>query len=392
MSGLGSNGDSTSNRRRFLKTAGSLALVGSVAGCTGGDGGSGSDGGDGSSGSDGGDGGSGGDGGDGGSSGTTENPAADYPSGDISLVVPYATGGGFDAYARLLAPYLEEELGTTVNVRNVTGGGGVVGATEVWNAEPDGHTLMIWAPTEAAYKQIGLDVDFEMNEFSHVGYVTQDPNALTLMKSAGISSWDEFVDSVPDLNFVTQGKGSSAHMLTVLLGGVTGEFSVDAPNFVHYSGTGAALGGLEKGEGNAFTVGTSSSAVKVTQALEADMFTVFASPDHSISDYMQANDVDVMNYSTELGVDNMQTYNDLTVFRRYLTGPPGVPEAIQQKQIDAFDAVISNEQLLQEGDEAARPFINPAASAERVSDVLQTTYDSLNQAPYKGIIQDAFSG
>lgn len=377
---------SASNRRQFLETAGAIAVAGSLAGCLGGDGGDGGDGG-----GDGGDGGS--DGGDGGGDGgTTEDPAADYPSGDIDFIVPYATGGGFDAYARLMAPYLEEELGTTVNVQNVTGGGGVVGATEAWNADPDGHTIMIWSPTEVAYKQIGLDVEFEGTEYSHIGYVTQDPNALALMRSAGIEDWDGFVDAVPDLNFVTQGRGSSAHMLTVLLGGVTGEFSVDDPNFVHYGGTGEALGGLERGEGQAFTVGTSSSAVKVVQALDADMFAVFSSPDHTIADYMEANDVDVLNYSTELGVDNMETYNDLTVFRRFVSGPPGVPEAIQQKQREAFDAVINNDQFIQEADEAARPVINPEASAERVEESIQNTLDSLGQEPYRGIIQDAFSG
>jgi tripartite-type tricarboxylate transporter receptor subunit TctC len=370
------------NRRTFLKSAGITAVGTVFAGCLGGDG----DGGDGSGDGD----------GDGGSTPTamptTADPSADYPSDDIDFIVPYATGGGFDAYSRLLKPYLEEELGVTVNVQNVTGGGGVVGATQVWNAEPDGHTMMIWAPTEAAYKQIGLDVDFRIQDYSHIGYVTQDPNALTLMKSAGIDSWDGFVESIPELNFVTQGRGSSAHMLTVLLGGVTGAFDPEAPNFVHYGGTGEALGGLERGEGQAFTVGTASSAAKVVSALEANMFSVFASPDHAISDYMDQNDIDVQHYSTELGVDNMETYNDLTVFRRFVTGPPGVPDAIQAAQIEAFDAAVNNDDLIQEGIEAARPFIDPVGSADRVSGAIETTFDSLGSEPYRSIIQDALSG
>lgn len=375
MSGPDSNGGTRANRRNFLKGAGVTAVGTIFAGCLGGDGG--------------------GDGGDGGTPTampTTADPAADYPSQDIDFIVPYATGGGFDAYSRLLKPYLEDELGVTVNVRNVTGGGGVVGITEVLNADPDGHTMTIWAPTEAAYKQIGLDVDFRIQDFSHIGYVTQDPNALTLMKAAGIDSWDEFVNSIGDLNFVTQGRGSSAHMLTVLLGGVTGAFDPEAPNFVHYGGTGEALGGLEKGEGQAFTVGTASSAVKVVSALDANMFAVFASPDHTIADYMDQNDVDVQHYSTEIGVNNMETYNDLTVFRRFVTGPPGVPDAIQQKQIEAFDAAVSNDDLIQDGIEAARPFIDPVGSAERVLESINATFDSLSQEPYNSLIQDALGG
>lgn len=376
MSARERNGSPIANRRKFLKSAGVTAVGAMFAGCLGGDGGGGGD----------------GDGGTPTARPTTADPAADYPSQDIDFIVPYATGGGFDAYSRLLKPYLEDELGVTVNVQNVTGGGGVVGITEVLNADPDGHTMTIWAPTEAAYKQIGLDVDFRIQDFSHIGYVTQDPNALTLMKAAGIDTWDQFVDGIGELNFVTQGRGSSAHMLTVLLGGVTGEFDPEAANFVHYGGTGEALGGLERGEGQAFTVGTASSAAKVVSALEANMFSVFASPDHQISDYMNQNNIDVQHYSTELGVNNMETYNDLSVFRRFVTGPPGVPDAIQQKQIEAFDAAVSNEDLIQEGIEAARPFINPSGGAEPVSQSIQATFDSLTQEPYNTMIKDALSG
>ncbi|MGQ4556530.1 tripartite tricarboxylate transporter substrate-binding protein [Halobellus sp. GM3] len=380
---------SVANRRRFLKTAGSAAIVGSVAGCLGGGGGDdGSDSGDSGGDSDSGD--SGGDGG--GSDGdSTEEPGSDYPSGDIDFIVPYSTGGGFDAYARLMAPYLEEELGTTVNVRNVTGGGGVVGATELSNADPDGHTLGIWAPKEAAYKQIGLDVDFDVRDWTKIGYVTQDPNELVLMESAGIDTWEQFVSSVSDLNFVTQGRGSSAHMLTILLGGMTGAFDVEAPNFVHYEGTGAALAGLESGEGDAFTVGTASSAAKVVNALEAEMFVLFESPDHSVNEYLEDQGIEVMHHSTELDIDNVVEYNELTVFRRFIAAPPGVPDDVHQQLVGAFETITSNEEFIQEAREAARPIIDPEAGEERVTEAIDSTFETLSEEPYASLIQDAFS-
>lgn len=66
---------------------------------------------------------------------------AQYPEKPISLIVPWAAGGGTDAVARTLAAQLEKELETPVNVVNRTGGAGVVGHTEMVNARPDGYTI-----------------------------------------------------------------------------------------------------------------------------------------------------------------------------------------------------------------------------------------------------------
>lgn len=360
-------GARSTNRRRFLKATGSLAVVTAAAGCSS-------------------------DGGSGGSQGTTTNPAADYPSKEITFIVPYPSGGGFDAYARLMKPYLEEELGTTVTVKNVTGGGGVVGATQAYNAKPDGHTITIWDTLDGGFPQIGRDVGYDLRKMTHIGHVTQSPNALTLMKSAGIDGWSTFTDGISEINFATQGRGAVSHIGMILLGGITGAFDRTDLNFVHYNGTGPALGGLEKGEANGFLVGTSTSAVKVVQALEAEMFAVFAKSDHSISDYMSENDIDVENWTGDLDIDNIEQFNDLVVFRRFLTGPPGVPDAIQQKQVEAFEAVINNDEFRTEARKAARPLINPTAKPDRVSEATASTLDTLNSDPYQGIITDAFSG
>lgn len=66
---------------------------------------------------------------------------ADYPERPIQLIVPWAAGGGSDAAARGIAAALEKELGTTINVVNRPGGGGVVGHTAMASARPDGYTL-----------------------------------------------------------------------------------------------------------------------------------------------------------------------------------------------------------------------------------------------------------
>lgn len=66
---------------------------------------------------------------------------AAYPDRPLTLIVPWAAGGGTDATARIVATLLEKELGQPVNVVNRTGGSGVVGHSAIATAAPDGYTI-----------------------------------------------------------------------------------------------------------------------------------------------------------------------------------------------------------------------------------------------------------
>jgi tripartite-type tricarboxylate transporter receptor subunit TctC len=67
--------------------------------------------------------------------------STEYPSRPITLVCPWAVGGGTDRVSRQMAVFLESELGTPVNVVNATGGQGVTGHSRGIRAKPDGYTI-----------------------------------------------------------------------------------------------------------------------------------------------------------------------------------------------------------------------------------------------------------
>ena len=66
-----------------------------------------------------------------------------YPNRPLTLVCPWAAGGGTDRVSRQLAAYLEAELGVPVNVINATGGRGVTGHSRGLHARPDGYTMVL---------------------------------------------------------------------------------------------------------------------------------------------------------------------------------------------------------------------------------------------------------
>ncbi|HKS61533.1 MAG TPA: tripartite tricarboxylate transporter substrate-binding protein, partial [Xanthobacteraceae bacterium] len=76
-----------------------------------------------------------------------------FPSRPLTMVVPYAAGGTFDVIARIVAARMGELLGQPVVVENTTGAGGVIGATRVINAKPDGYTMLLGTVGTHAYNQ-----------------------------------------------------------------------------------------------------------------------------------------------------------------------------------------------------------------------------------------------
>src|ERR1700743_3083229 len=84
-----------------------------------------------------------------------------YPTRPITLVVPYAAGGGSDFLGRVLAEGLRARLNETGVVQNVAGAGRVVGSMQVAKAKPDGYTLLInhlgLSTVPTLYKKFNFD-------------------------------------------------------------------------------------------------------------------------------------------------------------------------------------------------------------------------------------------
>jgi tripartite-type tricarboxylate transporter receptor subunit TctC len=120
---------------------------------------------------------------------------AAYPERPITLVVPWAAGGGTDATARFVATLLEKELRQPVNVVNRTGGGGIVGHTEIANARPDGYTLGVVTTELSLYKWLGT------SQLTHANYTplalyNTDPVGIHVRADNGPRTMKELMDTV----------------------------------------------------------------------------------------------------------------------------------------------------------------------------------------------------
>ena len=109
-----------------------------------------------------------------------DGAAADYPSEEIRLIVPYAAGGPTDIAARALGSHMEDELGQTVVVENLPGASGTNAYIELISAEPDGHTLSMTALPTAVLNYLSNDVGYTREDFAPVGVVTQVPSGIVV--------------------------------------------------------------------------------------------------------------------------------------------------------------------------------------------------------------------
>src|SRR3954468_7481787 len=75
--------------------------------------------------------------------GASAATAQDCPTRPVTMVVPFAAGGGGDLTGRIIAPRLSEVLGRTVVVENIGGAGGMNGAARIANATPDGYQFVL---------------------------------------------------------------------------------------------------------------------------------------------------------------------------------------------------------------------------------------------------------
>ena len=106
--------------------------------------------------------------------------AAEYPTEQIRLIVPYTAGGPTDIAARAVAQHMEQSLDETVVVENLPGASGATAYQQLISAEPDGHTLSMFALPTAVLNYLTNDVGYTREDFTPVGSVTRVPSAIVV--------------------------------------------------------------------------------------------------------------------------------------------------------------------------------------------------------------------
>jgi tripartite-type tricarboxylate transporter receptor subunit TctC len=154
--------------------------------------------------------------------------ALDYPARPVTIVVPFAAGGGTDILGRLVAQQLEQRLGRPFIIENRPGAGSTTGAGFVARANPDGYTLLMApSPTLAVaitiYKNLAYD---PLADFVPLALIAQTPFVLIVNPALPARSVAELIalakDKPGQLSFGSAGPGTPHHLYAELFKSMTG--------------------------------------------------------------------------------------------------------------------------------------------------------------------------
>jgi tripartite-type tricarboxylate transporter receptor subunit TctC len=175
--------------------------------------------------------------------------AQTYPTGPVTLVVPFAAGGPTDLVARMMSVPMSKFLGQTVIVENTAGAGGTLASQRVARAPADGQMIFLhhmgMATAPALYKKLSFD---PLKDFEYIGQVVDVPMTMLARKDFPAANYAELVAYLKanreKVTLANAGLGAVSHLCGLLF---MSQLGIDL-NTVPYRGTGPAMNDLMGGQ------------------------------------------------------------------------------------------------------------------------------------------------
>jgi tripartite-type tricarboxylate transporter receptor subunit TctC len=175
---------------------------------------------------------------------------SDYPSRPIKLVVPFAAGGVVDVIGRLWADKMSALLGTMV-VENQGGAAGLIGATAVARAAPDGYTLLLGnTSTQVLNPAITARPPYEpAKDFAAIGIIASSAIAVAVHPSVPANDFKELIAHIKDnpgkLSYGTAGAGTFTHLAAEMFKQAAGALDI---THIPYRGGGPVISDVVSGQ------------------------------------------------------------------------------------------------------------------------------------------------
>ena len=269
-----------------------------------------------------------------------------YPQKPIEIIVPYGAGGGQDVFTRITAKYMVKYLlgEQKVVVNNITGGGGVAGATAIANAKPDGYQLGSIVPFQLTDQYILSGIPYTEKNFIPLGVGSSDAHFLIASKKLNVKTIQELVTlmkSKPgEINMALGGSWNSHDFFRMKLEKAAG---ISFKRMPFAQGGAAALTSVAGGNSD-----TSSNSI--SEALAA----------------IEANQVVPLGVSQDERTPlapNVPTFKEVGINCvhaqwRAFTCPPGTPKQVQDVIIACLDKVFKDADWIAESKKAGLNPIN----------------------------------
>ncbi len=152
--------------------------------------------------------------------GVTALAADDYPSGPITMIIPYGAGGTTDLVGRQLAIALEKQLGVSIVVENQAGASGTTGLQITQDAEPDGYTIVLAAESLGTCRVMGIS-ELSYDDFAPISAIASDPKVVVVAADSEYETIQDLLDDIAanpgKIQMSYTGPGGSGHIQALLM-------------------------------------------------------------------------------------------------------------------------------------------------------------------------------
>ncbi|MBK5250838.1 MAG: tripartite tricarboxylate transporter substrate binding protein [Actinomycetales bacterium] len=295
--------------------------------------------------------------------------AAEYPSEQITLYVPYAPGGPTDLAARTTGECLQEELGQTVVVENRAGASGSLGMQAMLQGGDDGYSLSLIAVPATATNPLQMEVGYTNEDYVPIAAVTEIPSVLAVGEDSEYATAEELFEAARanpgELSVGIPGATTSQAMEILRLAEL---YDVELTG-VPFNGNAEMTTALLGGNVDAVFINASED---VLQNIDAGSFVPLAqSPEEPVS-YLP-------DVPTLAELDFPELTSSVSVFG--LSAPASTPEAIVEKLESAVQTCLDKPEVIERLDERYVPdeFIGTDAFKERIDAIVEAYGPILEQ-------------
>lgn len=250
-----------------------------------------------------------------------------FPSKELEIIVPYSPGGGVDTTIRMLGTVSEKYLNNNkIVVRNMPGGGGVIGQTAGAQTSTDGYSLLAFSFSVMS-NPITKQTSYTHESFGLIGMYGYDPEVLIVPADSPFNSLAEFLEAGKNTRFTisTSGHSTSHHIACLVL---SDRSSVEF-TYLHNRGAAEQIQQILGGHVDATMMGISEAGEYIKNGSLKSLGIMTAERDENFADMPTFN---------EQGIEiEWGAFRGLAV-------PAETDPEIQQKLADAFAGIINDEE------------------------------------------------
>lgn len=307
-------------------------------------------------------------------------PAVALENGDrLRIIVPYSPGGGYDTQARMVAPFLQDALNAgdysdiTVTVENMSGGGGAIATAHVFNAEPDGTTILILDAESSLYQQVLAGAPFDLGAFEYLAQQSSDSLVFQTRKDLGFASFDDALQRSHEEALLNAGtpNGGYGWVFPQLLIKFLADAGIDLKvENLPISGTSDVIASMRRGEVE-MNIGSHTGFRKAYDEGVMDYLAAFNDPGESV----MCGDEPCPDAREVLGLpaDAYDKLQPAARFRRIYVAPPGTDAETVENLREALAAVMQDQAFLEKAETAGQPvkFLSGADVTEAFAKEIQ---------------------